>query len=144
MGFKSLDLTAKKWLLAFLLCLFCWWLFSASATCEASGTYQITEQELTQLETNLSKLQQISTTQRMESARLREQLTKSEQDLQMLKSQLDTSTAQLQQAQNSLANANQLLQEYGQEERRTRLRIKAQRNTWITIASCLVIALAVK
>ena len=144
MMFQDFDLKTKKLLLLFLSCLLAWSLLGSPATCSASGTYQITDQELTQLETNLSKLQQISTTQRMESARLKEQLTKSEQGLQMLKSQLATSTAQLLQAQNSLQNANQLLQEYEQEAKRQRLKIKAQRNTWIAIAGCLLVALVAK
>lgn len=148
MTFLTLDLTTKKWLLLFLSCLLCWWLFSAQATCSASAapgrTYTITEEELQGLDSRLSRLAQISNTQQKESARLQEQLTKSEAELKMLKTQLDTSTVQLQTAQASLASANQFLKESAAEEKRTRLRIKAQRNTWIALASCLLVALAVK
>jgi len=134
MIFQNLTLREKKWLFLFLLCLFLWWLYSPSAICSASGTYTITEAELNQLDSNLTKLEQISVTQQQESARLKDTLTKSEQELSQLKSQLNTSTEQLKQAQNSLQNANQLLQKYAAEEKRTRLRIKAQRNFWIGVA----------
>lgn len=147
MTFLTLDLTTKKYLLVFLSCLLFWWLLSAAAICSASNaqkTYTITEAELQALDSRLSRLAQISSTQQTESKRLQEQLTKSEQELQMLKAQLNTSNQQLQTAQVSLANANQFLKESAAEERRTRLRIKAQRNTWIALAGCLLVALAVK
>ena len=142
--FMSIDLTTKKWLLCFLSLLFAWWVLSASATCSASGTYTMTEAEMQALDSRLNRLAQISSTQQTESKRLQEQLTRSEAQLKTLKIQLDTSTAQLQTAQESLANANQFLKESAAAEKRTRLRIKAQRNTWIAIAGCLLVALAVK
>lgn len=142
--FMSIDLTTKKWLLCFLSLLFAWWVLSASATCSASGTYTMTEAEMQALDSRLNRLAQISSTQQTDSKRLQEQLTRSEAQLKTLKIQLDTSTAQLQTAQQSLANANQFLKESAAEEKRTRLRIKAQRNTWIAIAGCLLVALAVK
>lgn len=138
--FMTIDLTTKKWLLCFLSLLFAWWVLSASATCSASGTYTITEQELNQLDNNLNKLEQISQTQQAELSRLKTTLEKSKQELGMLKSQLNTSKEQLAQAQTSLQTANQLLKTYADEEKRTRLRIKAQRNFWIgaTITAIVV------
>lgn len=133
MIFQDFDQTTKKLLLLFLSCLLAWWLLGSPVTCSASGTYQITEEELTQLETNLRKLEQISSTQKTELTRLQEQLTKSEQELALLKSQLATSSTQLTQAQNSLQTANKLLQEFAQEEKNKRLKIKAQRNTYFTL-----------
>lgn len=140
MMFDFLDLRTKKLLLLLLSLLFCWWLFSASATCSASGTYQITEEELTQLETNLRTLEQLSSTQKTELTRLQEQLTKSEQELALLKSQLATSSTQLTQAQNSLQTANELLKQYADEEKKKRLKIKAQRNTYFTLMVAATIA----
>ena len=138
--FMSIDLTTKKWLLCFLSLLFAWWLLGPSATVSASGTYQITEQELNQLDSNLTKLEQISQTQQQELGRLKTTLEMSKQELGMLKNQLTISKEQLAQAQNSLQTANQLLKQYADEEKRTRLRIKAQRNFWIgaTITAILV------
>ncbi len=148
MTFLTLDLQTKKWLLLFLSCLFAWWVLGSSAIASASGTpepvYTMTEAEMQALDSRLNRLAQISSTQQTESKRLQEQLAKSEAQLQTLKIQLDTSKAQLQTAQQSLANANQFLKESAAEEKRTRLRIKAQRNTWIAIAGCLLVALAVK
>ena len=141
MMFDFLDLRTKKLLLLLLSLLFCWWLFSAPATCSASGTYQITEEELTRLETNLSRLEQISRTQKTELTRLRQQLAQSQEQLQMLKAQLNTSAQQLTTAQTSLDNANKLLQEFAQEEKNKRLRIKAQRNGYfIGMVAALAIA----
>lgn len=133
MIFHFLDLRTKKLLLLLLSLLFCSWLFSAPVTCSASGMYQITEEELTQLEVNLRKLEQLSSTQKTELARLREQLAQSQEQLQTLKAQLNTSAEQLTTAQNSLDSANKLLQEYAAEEKKKRLIIKAQRNTYFVL-----------
>lgn len=133
MMFDFLDLRTKKLLLLLLSLLLCWWLFFAPGTCSASGTYQITEEELTQLETNLRKLEQLSSTQKTELARLKEQLAQSQEQLQMLKAQLNTSAEQLTTAQNSLQTANELLDKFAQEEKNKRLKIKAQRNTYFAL-----------
>ena len=141
MIFTILKLREKVLLLLFLSCLFCWWLLVASGTCWASGTYQITEAELNQLDSNLTKLEQISQTQQQELSRLKTTLEMSKQELGMLKNQLNISKEQLAQAQNSLDNANQLLKQYAEEEKRTRLRIKAQRNFWIvTTITAIIVA----
>lgn len=140
MMFDFLDLRTKKLLLLLLSLLFCSWLFSAPATCSASGTYQITEAELTRLETNLSRLEQISRTQKTELTRLRQQLAQSQEQLQMLKAQLNTSAEQLTTAQNSLQTANELLDKFAQEEKNKRLKIKAQRNTYFTLMVAATIA----
>ena len=107
------------------------WLGAGLRTASASGTYTMTEAELQALEIRLDKLNQISETQQAESKRLKDTLTKSQAELNLLKSQLNISTAQLQQAQESLQNANKSLQEFATEEKRKRLKIKAQRNFWI-------------
>lgn len=137
MTFLTLDLQTKKWLSWFLLCLFSWWLLVASGTCSASGaptTYTITAAELQGLDSRLERLGQLSETQRLESKRLQEQLTRSAEQLRTLQTQLATSTAQLQQAQSSLQSANQLLEQYAAAAKKERLRIKAQRNTWLAVA----------
>ena len=144
MTFLTLDLQTKKWLLAFLLCLFFWWVLGSAGTCSAGNvqrTYTVTEAELQALENRLETLNQISQTQQQESKRLKDTLATSKQELTMLRSQLNTSTEQLKQAQESLANANKSLQEFANEEKRTRLRIKRQRNFWIvTTITAIVVA----
>ena len=143
MIFSNLSLREKKLLFLFLLCLFLWWLVAPSGTASASGRYTITEAELNQLQTNLDKLEQLSKTQEQESKRLQATLETSKQELTMLQNKLAISTEQLKQAQNSLDNANQLLKTYADEEKRTRLRIKAQRNFWIgATITAIIIAVA--
>ena len=133
MTFLTLDLTTKKWLLVFLSLLLCWWLFLAPGTCSASGTYQITEEELTQLESNLSQLSSINTKLQMESKKQLQQVAQLQSQVAQLKSQL----AQLQEAsqtqEDSLTNANKLLEEYAIAEKNKRLKIKAQRNTYFVM-----------
>ena len=138
--FKSIDLETKKLLLLFLSLLLLWWVLGPSGTASASGVYTVTEAELKALEVRLDKLNQISQTQQAESKRLTDTLTKSQAELNLLKSQLTISKEQLTQAQESLANANRSLQEYAAEEKRKRLKIKAQRNMWIgfTITAIIV------
>ena len=138
--FEDFGRTEKKLLLLFLSALFCWWLVSGSTTVYAAEMYQITEAELSQLETNLQKLEQLSSTQKTELARLREQLAQSQEQLQMLKAQLNTSAEQLTTAQTSLDSANKLLQEFAQEEKNKRLRIKAQRNTYFVLMVAAAVA----
>ncbi|MEE3479495.1 MAG: hypothetical protein VZQ81_05690 [Succiniclasticum sp.] len=140
----KLDRTSNRCWCAVWSCLLALLLLFPAGTSLASEMYRITEQELTQLEINLTQLEQLSQTQQAELARLREALTKSEAELARLKNQLSTSSAQLTTAQQSLQTANLLLQQYAQEEKRTRLRIKAQRNAWEAAAGLLVIGLAIK
>lgn len=138
MSFLTLDQTTKKWLLAFLACLFSWWLLSASATCSASPTqektYTITETQLQALETRLNLLDQILAQQNPELTTLQLRLAESRNELSTLRSELNTSKERLMKAEESLANANQLLAKYAEETKRERLRIKAQRNTWLAVA----------
>ncbi len=148
MTFKTLDLTAKKWLLLFLACLFFWWLFSAQATCSASGTqepmYQITETELSQLESNLAQLSAINNRLATDLKVQSQEATALKKEVTELKKQLEQLQSLSQKQESSLTTANKLLAEYATEAKRERLRIKAQRNTWEAIAACLVVALAVK
>ncbi len=153
MRFKSIDLDTKKLLLLFLSLLFCWWLLVASGTCSASEmpepvpeerTYTITETQLRGLETRLTMLDQVLAQQSPELTTLQLQLAESKKELTMLRNELTMSKQQLTKAEESLQNANLYLEKCAQEEKRTRLRIKAQRNTWEAIAACLVVALAAK
>lgn len=148
MRFKSLDLTAKKWLLAFLLCLFCWWLFSASATASASGmpepTYTITETELTQLENNISTLKSINDRLQMDLKTQSSEATLLRKELDALRKELSDLKQQSMMQESSLTNANKLLETYATEAKRERLRIKAQRNGWAAAAVLACIGIAIK
>ena len=140
MMFEGFSQKEKLIMLLLLSLLLCSWLGLFPGTCSASGTYQITEAELTRLETNLRKLEQLSSTQKTELTRLRQQLAQSQEQLQMLKAQLNTSAEQLTTAQNSLQTANELLDKFAQEEKKKRLKIKAQRNTYFTLMVAATIA----
>ena len=139
MIFQDFDQRTKKLLLLFLSLLLCWWLFSASGTCWASETppvktYTITEAQLQALETRLNLLDQILAQQKPELTTLQKQLAESRSELSTLRSELNMSKQRLTKAEESLANANQLLAKYAEETKRERLRIKAQRNTWLAVA----------
>ena len=151
MTFLTLDRIAKKLLFLFLLCLFSWCLFSASGTCSASGTqvekiqvYQITEQELTTLENNISTLKSINEKLQMELAAQKRELHVLKEESSRLLRQLNELKQQSQTQESSLTNANKLLAEYATEAKRERLRIKAQRNGWATACVLACIGLAVK
>ena len=148
MMFQDFGQTEKKLLLLFLSCLLCWWLLAASATCSASGTpepvYQITETELVQLENKLAKLSAINTSLQTELRLRNQELHVLREESGKLVQELNALKQGSQKQESSLANANKLLAEYATEAKKTRLRIKAQRNFWECVAACLVIGLAVK
>ena len=153
MIFQDFDQRTKKLLLLFLSLLLCWWLFFAPGTCSASGTqipvpeektYTITETQLRGLEQRLTLLDQVLAQQNPELTTLQLQLTESRRELATLRNELSISKEQLTRAEESLRNANLYLEKCAAEEKKTRLKIKAQRNTWAAVAACLVVALAVK
>ena len=114
-------------------------------------TYQVTEEELTLLEENLSELSSVNDGQREQLVALREKLKVSETRLElsernskMLSVKLDWLSRELTEQASSLENANRLLREYEQEERRTKRRIERQRNIAYVLAAVAVIFCAVK
>jgi gluconate kinase len=80
----------------------------------------------------------------MESKTQNTQAAELKKQVQLLQSQLATLRQESEKQQALLIAANKSLEEYAIEAKRTRLRIKAQRNTWEAIAACLVVALIVK
>ena len=156
MRFKSIDLETKKLLLLFLSLLFCWWVFSASATCSASEmpepqTATVEIAELNRLDSIFSQLSQVNgklqnelTDSRAELLKSQEALKKARQELMQLQLQIATLKALSVNQENSLQKVNESFKQYAEEQKRTRLRIKAQRNTWEAVAACLVVALVTK
>ena len=71
-------------------------------------------------------------------------LKEANRNLKTLRSELNTSKERLTKAEESFRNANLFLEKCAAEEKKSRLKIKAQRNTWAAVAACLVVALAVK
>ena len=104
----------------------------------------ITEEELVRLEDNLSRLKSINTRLQTESATQKEQAKVLLEQVTRLQSQLATLREASQKQQDLLTNANRSLAEYATEAKRTRLRIKAQRNWWECVAVAAVIAAVAK
>lgn len=152
MYYQRFSANTKKLLSFFASVLLAFLLLFMPATCAASGTqvsnpksaitYQITEQEVTQLETRLEMLDQLLAQQDPELTALQLQLIELKQELMTLRKELTTSKEKLLMAENSLQNANRSLQQYAQEEKKKRLKIKAQRNTWVG-ANILLAAIAI-
>ncbi|MDY2810746.1 MAG: hypothetical protein SOT66_00365 [Dialister sp.] len=123
----------RKWLFLPLACSF--WLFAGS-TSQAETMYQISETELTQLETNLNQLRKNNETKQ-------QLLTEQKAQLETVQKELTASKSLNAQTLKSLERANQSLTEL-ENEAEWKIRIKTrQRNLWISIAAiCATAAIA--
>ena len=98
---------------------------------QAEVMYQISEPELTQLEMNLTTLEQHSKSKQILLDKQAKQLNEAQEQLKIANEQIKKSQALNEQTQNSLERANQYLNEYEKEAER-KIRIKTrQRNLWI-------------
>ena len=141
---RKLCISALLLLLAFLL-------LDISFASAQERMYEISEEELMQLEENLSELSTVNEGQREKLWNLQETLKASETRLEasernskMLSVKLDWLSRELTEQTYSLENANRLLQEYEEEERRTKRRIERQRNIAYVLAAVAVIFCAAK
>ena len=141
----------KRLCIAALLFLLSVLLLGCTSASAQERMYEITEAELTQLEENLSELSSVNEGQREQLWNLQEKLTASETRLEasertsrMLSVKLDWLSKELTEQASSLENANRLLQEYEEEERRTKRRIERQRNIAYALAAVAVIFCAAK
>lgn len=114
-----------------------------SSSVQAEAMYQISEGELTQLETNLNQLAKNNETKQQLLTEQKTQLTEANQQLEIVKKELIASKSLNEQTQKSLGRANQSLKELEQEAKR-KIRVKTrQRNMWISIAAiCAAAAIA--
>ena len=124
---------------------------ATGADTEAEAVYTLTEAELSQLQNNLNRLAEINRNLQTEStgqvgtiSTLQAKLEKAESLSRDLQNQLAELKAKSSAQEALLTKANASLNEFAQEEKRTRLRIKAQRNTWEGIAAGLLIFCAAK
>lgn len=117
------------WAYVFLLC-FLWLLPTSSFAAEK--TYQMTEAELVQLETNLNRLEMIAQESKNESEKQKSQLT-------VLKSQLGEADSLLMKQKASLENANKLLKQYEEEQKKAKRHLKRERTVWMTVAGLLLV-----
>ena len=120
-----------------------------------ASTYTITEEELTQLEQNISELQTINNRLQKESRQqkkrmetLEAQLTEAQTELQKAREQSNRLGNQLKELERtsirqeeSLRIANESLAAYEKETNRTQKRLKAQRNLAYGIGTFLLVAL---
>ena len=113
--------------------------------------YTLSEQELTTLEQNSNELARINEElrrtcngQQIKAAELQVKLTKAEELSKTLQRQLTDLQAKSTRQEALLTQANESLKESAKEEKRTRLRVKAQRNTWEAVAAGLLVAWAAK
>ena len=141
----------RKLCIAALLLWLSFLLLGVSSVSAQERMYEITEEELTLLEQNLDELSSVNGEQREQLTSLQEKLTASETRLalseknsKMLGVKLDWLSKELTEQASSLENANRLLQEYEQEERRTKRRIERQRNIAYVLAAIAVIFCAAK
>lgn len=97
----------------------------------AERVYTISETELTQLEMNLTTLEQHSKDKSILLDKQAKQLNEAQEQLKIANEQIKKSQTLNKQTQNSLEKVNQYLKEYEKEAER-KIRIKTrQRNLWI-------------
>lgn len=132
----TLKSTIRLFVSAWLLCL----LLACGSTAHAETMYQISETELTTLETNLNQLKKNNETKQQFLTEQKTQLTEASQQLETVKKELTASKSLNAQTQKSLESANRSLQKFEDEAKR-KIRVKTrQRNLWIAISGGLLYA----
>lgn len=115
------------------------WL-AAGSTSQAEEMYQISETELTTLETNLNQLKKNNETKQQLLTEQKTQLTEASQQLETVKKELTASKSLNEATRKSLERANQSLQQLEDEAKR-KIRVKTrQRNLWIAVSGGLLYA----
>ena len=141
-----------------LLCLLVLLPAATSSASETPETYQITAAELQRLDDNLTRLKQINEELRQASGQQKnqivdlqtaltqaqQQLTEARRQQTVLQLQIQTLIANSKKQETSLQAANESFREYAADQKRTRVRIKAQRNAWEAVAACALIAFVAK
>ena len=141
-----------------LLCLLVLLPAATSSASETPATYQITAAELQRLDDNLTRLKQINEELRQASGQQKnqivdlqtaltqaqQQLTEARRQQTVLQLQIQTLIANSKKQETSLQAANESFRKYAADQKRTRVRIKAQRNAWEAVAACALIAFVVK
>lgn len=118
---------------------------------QAEAMYQISENELTQLEANLQALkahsqerQKVLTEQATLLNQQKETIEKQAEELRRLRKEIVISKTANEETQKSLLRANQSLKQFEDEAKR-KIRVKTrQRNLWIAISGGLLYALSKK
>lgn len=124
--------------LLILLCLLFWFCWPSLASASESEHYTITEQELTRLELNLSRLNTLNHLSQVELAKAQKKLEISEKKCEMLETRLAGLEAMSIAQENSLRIANESLTAFAKEEKAKLNKIKRQRNIAYIICGCLI------
>lgn len=124
----------RKWLFLPLACSF--WLLAGSIS-QAEEMYQISESELTQLETNLDELTKSNATKQ-------DLLTEQQKQLETAQTELAESKKTNAGTRKLLESANQSLKELEDEAKKDIETKTQQRNLWIAISGGLLYALSKK
>ena len=141
-----------------LLCLLVLLPAATSSASETPETYQVTAAELQRLDDNLTRLKQINEELRQASGQQKnqivdlqtaltqaqQQLTEARRQQTVLQLQIQTLITNSKKQETSLQAANESFVKFGEEQKRTRLRVKAQRNAWEAVAACALIAFVAK
>nr|DAL33309.1 MAG TPA_asm: Peptidoglycan endopeptidase [Caudoviricetes sp.] len=128
-----------------LLACFLW--LAAGSCSQAEEMYQISENELTQLETNLQTLkahsqerQKVLTEQATLLNQQKETIKKQAEELRRLKKEIVIAKTANEETKKSLLRANRFLQQFEDEAKR-KIRVKTrQRDLWIAIAGGVLYA----
>lgn len=127
-----------KWLFALLLACLLWLL--AGSLSQAEEMYQISNSELTRLETNLNQLSKNNETKQSLLTEQQTQLTEASKQLETVKKQLAESKILNDRTVKSLESANRSLKQL-EEEAKRKIKVKArQRNLWIGASAILLYA----
>ena len=133
--------TTKRLCICLLACSL--WL-AAGSTSQAEEMYQISESELTSLETNLDELSKSNETKQQLLTEQQTQLTEANRQLEAVQKELTASKSLNEATQKSLESANQSLKELEDEAKKDIETKTRQRNLWIGISGCLLYALSKK
>ena len=121
----------KDFIILFCACSF--WLPSCSSAAE------ITTEKLNLLNSKLIQQESLIQESKAELNTLRIQLQRSKAELQILKSELSLSKESLQKQNESIENANSLLKQYEEEQKKEIKRIKMQRTlAWVVAGTILL------
>lgn len=135
---------ARKFILPLLLSSFFFFPALYGSSVQAEAMYQISEGELTQLETNLNQLAKNNETKQQLLTEQKTQLTEANQQLEIVKKELIASKNLNEATQKSLERANQSLTEL-EKEAKKKIRVKTrQRNMWIAISGLLATVVIAK
>ena len=130
-----MNKTTKHLLLTSLLLSFYFWAYAGGCVEAApQSMYQISETELSKLETNLATLKQSNAKYSKELKQQQSELETSRIQLAKLREELEALGSKSMETERLLKSANASLKQYAEEEKHKRLVIKRQRNLYAFLA----------